>query len=189
MRVSGIRSFVSRRAGVALGFVAMLAVSSVAFAQGTQPPPPPPAQTPPQPAAPAPPAPDHFKFGGDAALVFLTIAPQGDADFEAVLGKLKEALAKSDKPERKQQLAHWQVTKADVQNSGMSMYIMVINPVVKETSYDLVKVLAEGFPPAELDTLYKKLSSVIKNINVINLTKVVDMAGTSGLTALAVVKN
>jgi hypothetical protein len=179
MRVSGSSSLVSRRAGVALGFVAALVASSVVIArQGgqTQPPPPPPAQQQPAPAPPAP-AVDHFKFGGDAALVFLTVAPQGDADFEAILGKLKEALAKSDKPERKQQLAHWQVTKADVQNSGMSMYIMVINPVVKETSYDLVKVLAEGFPPAELDALYKKLQSVIKNINVINLTKVVDMAG------------
>lgn len=183
MGVSRSSSILSRRAGVALGLVAALAASSVVIArQATQtqtqqqtPPP----QTPPaaqQPAAP--PAPDYFKFGGDAALVFLSVAPEGTADFEGILAKIKEALAKSDKPERKQQLAHWQVTKADVQNNGMTMYIMVINPVVKDTSYDMVKVLSEGFPPAEMQGLYTKLSAVVKNINVINLTKVVDMSGT-----------
>ena len=34
------------------------------------------------------------------------------ADFEAVMVKLKEALQKSDKPERKQQAASWKVFKS-----------------------------------------------------------------------------
>ena len=33
-------------------------------------------------------------------------------DFEAVIAKLKEALQKSDKPERKQQAASWKVFKS-----------------------------------------------------------------------------
>src|SRR5262245_47239471 len=50
-------------------------------------------------------------FGADAGLVLNFIKPDKTADFEAVIAKLKEALQKSDKPERKQQAASWKVFK------------------------------------------------------------------------------
>ena len=42
---------------------------------------------------------------GDAAVMTILIKPDKTADFESVIAKYKEALAKSDKPARKQQLA------------------------------------------------------------------------------------
>ena len=42
---------------------------------------------------------------GDAAVVIVLIKPDKTADFETVIAKYKEALGKSDKPARKEQLA------------------------------------------------------------------------------------
>src|SRR5690349_6786602 len=50
-------------------------------------------------------------FGSDAGLVLNFIKADKTADFETVLARLKEALQKSDKPERKQQAASWKVFK------------------------------------------------------------------------------
>lgn len=44
-------------------------------------------------------------FASDAGLVLNFVKPDKAADFEAVMGKLREALLKSDKPERRQQAA------------------------------------------------------------------------------------
>jgi len=46
-------------------------------------------------------------FASDAGIVLNFIKPDKTADFEMIVSKLKEALAKSDKPERKQQAASW----------------------------------------------------------------------------------
>ena len=50
-------------------------------------------------------------FSGGAGLILYTIKPGSTADFETVLNKTKEALMKSEKPERKQQGASWRVYK------------------------------------------------------------------------------
>ena len=50
---------------------------------------------------------------GDAATITILIKPDKTADFEFVLGRLKEALAKSEKPERKQQAAGWNIYKTN----------------------------------------------------------------------------
>ena len=84
---------------IALGLV--VGVLSTSNAQG---------QTPPAQAAQAAPAPRVF--ASDAGLVLNFIKPDKTADFEAVMTKLKEALQKSAKPERKQQAATWKVFKS-----------------------------------------------------------------------------
>jgi hypothetical protein len=57
-------------------------------------------------------APAARVFASDAGMVLNFIKPDKTADFEAVMAKLKEALQKSEKPERKQQAASWQIFKA-----------------------------------------------------------------------------
>src|SRR4051794_18485042 len=65
-------------------------------------------------------------FPNDAGMVLNFIKPDKTADFEAVMGKLKEALQKSDKPERKQQAAGWKVFKSP-DPAGMNvLYVFVI---------------------------------------------------------------
>ena len=63
-------------------------------------------------AAPQPAKPVLALDEGDVALITMLIKPDKTADFELVLNKLKEALAKSEKPERKQQAAGWKIFKS-----------------------------------------------------------------------------
>src|SRR4030095_10369461 len=119
----------------------------------------PPAQPPAQPpAAAAPAAPSQFVFPGDAGLILNFVKADKAADFEMVLGKLKEALAKSEKPERKAQAAGWKVFKATEPGPGGAViYVFVMDPVAKGAEYKVGDILVEGFG-AEGQTLYKTYS-------------------------------
>src|SRR5437899_12303785 len=92
---------------IALGLVVGALATSTAYAQTqTQTQTPPTQQPPPaQPAQQAQTPPAARVFASDAGLVLNFIKPDKTADFEAVMVKLKEALQKSPKPERKQQAA------------------------------------------------------------------------------------
>ena len=63
-----------------------------------------------------------MKFSSDSTLVLMQVSVASTADFEAAMAKVKEVLAKSDKPERKQQAAHWQVIKAEAAQQRQRVY-------------------------------------------------------------------
>jgi hypothetical protein len=116
------------------------------------------AQTAPAAPAQAPAAPSPFVFPGDAGVILNFVKPDKTADFEMVLGKLKEALAKSEKPERKAQAAGWKVFKASEPGpSGAVIYVFVMDPVAKGAEYKVGDILVEAFG-AEGQTLYKTYS-------------------------------
>jgi hypothetical protein len=94
-------------------------------------------------------------LSGDAAIITVLIKPDKTTDFEFVLNKLKEALQKSEKPERKQQAAGWQVYKASQPVQGNIAYIMRIDPVVKGQEYDISRLIAEVFP-VEVQEIFPK---------------------------------
>ena len=86
-------------------------------------------------------------FGSDAAMLTFYIKADKAADFEKVMAKLHEALANSDKPERKQQAAGWKLYKAaDPGPNGAVLYINFISPTLKGADYTISKILAEVFP-------------------------------------------
>ena len=118
-----------------------------------QPPPQPapdaPAQAPAQPEAPAPAQPpsNPFVLGSQAGLFTYVIKADKTADFERVMAKLHEALANSDKPERRQQAAGWKLYKAaEPGPNGNAVYYNVIAPVLKGADYTPSKIIAEVFP-------------------------------------------
>jgi hypothetical protein len=133
--LGGFQVFVS---GVALVAVTLAGASTAA------------AQEPPKP-------PDKpvLTINSDAAIVTLLIKPDKTADFELVLNKLKEALAKSEKPERKQQAAGWKILKSSQMAQGNAVYIMLIDPVVKGQEYDISRLIAEVFP-VEVQEIFAK---------------------------------
>jgi hypothetical protein len=114
-------------------------------------------------------------FNGGAGLILYTIKGDKVADFEMVMNKTKEALAKSDKPGRKEQAAHWKLLKsADVPASGNVTYVMLIDPSVKDADYNVINVLNEAFP-AEIQALFKAYTeSFASGLIPINLVPVVD---------------
>jgi len=90
-----------------------------------------------------------FAFQGDGAVFLITVKPDKTADFEMVMGKVKEALAKSEKPERKQQAAGWKVFRAAEAPPNGVIYMLITDPVAKGTDYSLqARVEPLGFADA-----------------------------------------
>jgi hypothetical protein len=150
---------VGRPGWIILGlFVGVLSAGTIQAAQ-------------PEPAAQAEAAkPSPFMFAGDGALVLNYIKADKTADFEEVVGKIKEALTKSEKPERKSQAAGWKIFKAaEPGPGGAVLYVWVVDPVVKGTEYSISAILTEGFP-ADAAALYKKLADTYSGQAIINLT-------------------
>jgi hypothetical protein len=128
-----------------------------------------------QAAAPA--APQKLTFDGDIALWSIAVKADKTADFEMVMTKLKEALAKSEKPEAKQQAAGWKVMKGVKLPNGDVIYTQVINPVVKGADYTVMQNIYDSFPdPAERTKYYDMYrASFSQNLGVNTGTIVLDL--------------
>jgi hypothetical protein len=97
-------------------------------------------------------------FTGDVGILVNYIKPDKAADFEILIGKLKEALAKSDRPERLAQAAGWRVLKmTEPMPNGNIVYLFLLEPVAKDTDYSPSRILGEAFPE-ELADLFKRYS-------------------------------
>jgi hypothetical protein len=125
-----------------------------------------------QPAAPEKPV---LPLEGDAVVMTVLIKPDKTADFEHVLNRLKEALQKSEKPERKQQAAGWKIFKATQQVQGNAAYIFVIDPVVKGEEYDISRLINEVFP-TEVQELFAKYKEAFAGRAISNLTTFMSMS-------------
>jgi hypothetical protein len=130
-----------------------------------------------QPPAQAAPAKNPYVFASDGALLLQFIKADKTADFEMIMAKVKEALNKSDKPERKEQAKSWKLFKAaEAGAGGAAIYVSIIEPAVKGADYTVSTILAEGFP-TEANALYKTYADVFGNPpgNLLNLTLVSDL--------------
>jgi len=114
-------------------------------------------------------------FGSDAGIVLNFIKVDKTADFEAVVGKLKEALQKSDKPQRKEQAASWKVFKGqEAAAGGNALYVFVIEPSVKGADYEVFTILNEAFP-SESRALYDRFrESLASGQTILNLALTAD---------------
>jgi len=151
--LAGFQVFVS---GVALVAVTLIGASTAA------------AQAPAEPAKPV------LTINSDAAIITMLIKPDKVADFELVLSKLKEALNKSEKPERKEQAAGWKVFKSSQMAQGSAVYIMRIDPVIKGQEYDISRLIAEVFP-VEVQELFVKYKEAFAGRAITELTPFMTM--------------
>jgi hypothetical protein len=117
------------------------------------------------------------QFPNDAGIVLNFIKPDHTADFEMVMAKLKEALQKSERPERKQQAAGWKVFKSP-DPAGMNvLYVFLVDPSVKGADYQVSNIIAENFPAAEATDILKKYADAYaQGMNIVNLNVVQDLA-------------
>src|SRR5262245_28742780 len=151
--LGGFQVFVS---GVALVAVTLAGASTAA------------AQAPAEPAKPV------LTINADAAIITLLIKPDKTADFEVVLNKLKDALNKSEKPERKQQAAGWKIFKSSQMAQGNAVYIMRIDPVVKGQEYDITRLIAEVFP-VEVQEIFAKYKDAFAGRAITEMTALMSM--------------
>jgi len=93
-------------------------------------------------------------FDGDTALWTVAIKPDKTADFEKLMGKVKEALGKLD---RKAQADGWKLVKAPkALPDGNIPYVHVISPIVKDADYTVMAILYEAnTDPAVQRELYE----------------------------------
>jgi hypothetical protein len=141
-------------------------------------------------AAAAQPAPPARVFGSDAAIVLNFIKPDKTADFEAVMAKLKEALAKSDKPERRQQARSWKIFRAvEPGANGSVLYLFTVDPAVKGADYTVSTILAEGFPD-QVQDLYKRYAEAYASgQNVVSLNLVQSLGDAAPVGSAASIAN
>jgi hypothetical protein len=153
-----------RRLGiVALGLTVGLLSASSSFAQA-------PAAAPAAPAGQAEQLVTPRTFANDSAMILNFVKPDKTADFELVMTKLKEALAQSPKPERKQQAASWKVFKSPDPAGANVLYVFLIDPALKAADYQVQNILAEFLKGPELtDILTKYSGSYAQGMNIVNL--------------------
>jgi len=138
------------------------------------------AQDPPaQPAAQQQPAPKEPRvtFKTDAGVLLFTIKGDQTTAFEELVAKVRDLLAKSEDPIRKQQLNGWKVYKAaEAAAGGNALYVLVVDPAVKAAEYDPIMLVVEGlgkdYATPENQELVKKFAGVFANVNQLNLTPV-----------------
>ena len=121
------------------------------------------------------PKPTVFPLTSDAAVVTMLIKPEKTADFEFVLSRLKDALAKSDNPKRREQAAGWKVFRSSQLAQGNAVYVMRIDPVIKGEEYDITRLIAEVFP-VEVQDLFLKYKESFAGRGVTELTPLMSMA-------------
>jgi hypothetical protein len=150
---------------IATGLILGAMASGTGYAQG-------------QPPQQAQAAPTTRVFGSDAGMVLNFIKPDKTADFDMIVAKLKEALQKSPKPERKQQAASWKVFRATEAGANNSvLYVFIIDPSVKGADYTVSNILSEAFPPDQVVALFKQYAeSYASGQNLLNLTLVSDLS-------------
>jgi hypothetical protein len=114
----------------------------------------------------------------EVALVTVFIKADKAADFETVLNKVKESMAKNEKVDRKPQAAGWTIFKGGapvrIKDVDTVMYLMRIDPIVKGADYDLMRIIAEVFP-VEAQELFKLYRDAFAGRSVTELKRFMPM--------------
>ena len=167
------------RALLAAGLIA--APLTLAFAQAPAAQEPAPAAQEPAPAAQAPAPPPGITFDSDAGILIMYIKPDKTADFETAMTKLRDALSKSEKPERRQQATGWKLYKAaEPGPNGAVTYVNVMSPALKGADYTMTKILYETFPTESQQIFPLLRDSFAGGMGKLTLTTVVDYGKAAG---------
>ncbi len=116
----------------------------------------PPAQQPPAqqqpatPTTPAQPATPKLPFSTDAGLLLIQIKPDQTAAFEELIAKIKAGAAKSSDATVKQQMSGMKIYKSSEPMANNALYVVVVDPAVKNTEYELFAILQKVLTPEEL---------------------------------------
>jgi hypothetical protein len=138
------------RASVITSFaLAVALVPAAAFAQATTATPPagqaPAGQAAAQPAPAAPKVP----FTTPAGMLLVSIKSDKTADFEEMIGKLKAGFAKTTDEGLKKQGAGFKIYKASEANGGNVLYVVLVEPTVPNSEYELFNMLLRTMSPEE----------------------------------------
>ena len=122
------------------------------------------------------PAAQKLTLSGDVALWTVAIKPDKTADFEQIMTKLRDALMKSQDPERRRQAEGWKVMRLEkALPDGNIAYVHIVNPVVPNADYTVMQILYDAYPD-ERQTLYEMYRGAFaQNLSLATGNVVVDM--------------
>jgi hypothetical protein len=115
--------------------------------QGTPQTPAPAQQTPP-PAQPA--GPPKLAFTTQAGLLLIQIKKDQTAAFEELMAKIRSGAAKATDETVKKQLAGFKAYKSSEDMAGNALYVVIVDPALKDTEYELFMILQKVLTPEEL---------------------------------------
>jgi hypothetical protein len=159
------RPFTATTCALALASVALMAQNPPAQTQ-------PPAQPPAAPSAP------KLSFTGEAGLLLVQIKPDQTATFEEMIAKLKAGAAKTEDASVKSAMTGWKVYKSAEGMQGNALYVVMVDPVVKDGEYELFSLLGKVMTPDEVRApatveLFKKFQAAFAaGYNKLNLSPV-----------------
>jgi hypothetical protein len=116
-------------------------------------------------------------FNAPAGLLLVQIKPDKTADYEAMITKLKDALTKSEKPERKAMAKAWKVFKATEPAAGNTLYVHVIDATAPGDYTNPLRIISEVFP-TEVQDIYTKVKEGFVQTGLLNLTLLTDLSAT-----------
>ena len=117
-------------------------------------------------------------FEGESVVWMVSIKAGKEADFEAVIAALKNALAQSTAPEAKQQAAGWKILKATKpQPDGTTIYTHYITVVPGADYGVMANIYAVVKDPTEQRAIYDKyVGAFDKNILQLSFTTAADLS-------------
>jgi hypothetical protein len=136
-----MRAFVITSFALALALVPAAALAQATTTQQ----PPAAAAAPAQPEATAPKVP----FTTPAGMLLVTIKSDKTADFEEMVAKLKAGFAKTSDEALKKQGAGFKVYKAAEPNGANTLYVVLVEPTVPNSEYELFNMLLRTMTPDE----------------------------------------
>jgi hypothetical protein len=102
------------------------------------------------PAAAQPPAAPKLAFTTEAGLLLVQIKGDQTAVFEELVAKLKAGAAKAEDATVKQQVSSLKIYKAAEAAGGNSSYVILLDPAMPNTEYELFALLQKVMTPDEL---------------------------------------
>lgn len=130
--------------------LAVALVPAAALAQATTAQQPPAGQTPPAAAAQAPaPAEPKIPFTTPAGMLLVSIKPDKTAVFDEMVAKLKAGLAKTQDETIKKQAGGIKIYKSTEPFGPNALYVVLVDPAVPASEYDLFQMLAKTMTPDE----------------------------------------
>lgn len=110
-----------------------------------------------------------YRFGAGTGLLVFHVHRDRTADFEAVMQRVAEGLRSTSNPTRRDQAAGWRIFRAR-DTSDAAIYVVLVDPVVRDADYDPVKMLTE-LAPAEASALYERLRNAVARVERLDLDR------------------
>jgi hypothetical protein len=118
-----------------------------------------------------------YELVDDLGVFVIVVKADKAPAFDAAMARLRQAFTATTDKARKAQATGWRVLKSTEKPADDAiMYLWVIDPVAKATSYDPIAILKE-LSPADVQPVFDQLQSAIVSITRVGLKELLKMGG------------